>query len=609
MTTKIPIKKIPIFIFAGILLISMIGMIVFGFRKQGYHVDELYSYGLSNSEYLPFMHFGESGYDVADWMHDYGCGSDIIEFAGNLIKDFKILKANNFDFKSSEIYRNYLIAQANSSDTTTTTWVSGQDFSDYLTAGDGTRFNLFSVYYNQRGDVHPPLFYLFLNFTCSLFPGQFSKWFGIVNNMIFMLATLIVLFFTCKKHLKNDTCTLLMCAVFGFSGACMSTVVFLRMYALFTFWIVLCLKVHLDLADNDYSLKGLRAGLVISVLFGYMTHYYFVIYIICLAIITGIVMLIKKKWKNALSYILTLAITGIGGICIWPFSIKHVFLSYRGTGTLSSLSSGFYFIKVRLVWESVCELMFDGLSYLPLILIAAGLLSLLIPVFMKKDCATECDMKSKIIAPVIKLLMVFFPAIVYLLIVSQIVPYYTDRYFMPIFPIIMFAVLGSIFLIVHNFSYLAEKYLTGKNISRTSEKFRSRFVFIGDLIGAALLFLTCTFFIHGSGYLYAGGQETAIVPEHTACVYVLPDNSWNASNADLNVLAQCDDVAVVYESNIDVLSGTVLSDGTTLMITVQNGLDENSVVDKVKEACGAVSYEEYMRSSGTECTRIYFHEN
>lgn len=54
-------------------------MLYYGSQKEGYHFDELYSYGLANSEYLPFMHFGESGYDVKNWMMDYGPGESPVQ--------------------------------------------------------------------------------------------------------------------------------------------------------------------------------------------------------------------------------------------------------------------------------------------------------------------------------------------------------------------------------------------------------------------------------------------------------------------------------------------------------------------------------------------------
>ena len=138
---KIQSKKILVII----LIASLCAMIYFGNQKDGYHVDELYSYGLANSEYLPFMHFGLSDYDVKDWMNEYGTGESFADLFSNLINDFKILKECNFDFYGSEIYQAYLIAQANSADTYTTTWVPGQDYVDYLAVSESNTFNYASV--------------------------------------------------------------------------------------------------------------------------------------------------------------------------------------------------------------------------------------------------------------------------------------------------------------------------------------------------------------------------------------------------------------------------------------------------------------------------------
>ena len=91
------------FLLLFIIMFSIVTMLYFGHKKQGYHVDELYSYGLANSEYLPFMHFGISGYDVKDWMNEYGAGESFRDLIKNLIKDFKILRECNFDFYNSEI--------------------------------------------------------------------------------------------------------------------------------------------------------------------------------------------------------------------------------------------------------------------------------------------------------------------------------------------------------------------------------------------------------------------------------------------------------------------------------------------------------------------------
>ena len=318
-------------ILCAIFVLSMLGVLYYANKKEGYHVDELYSYGLANSEYLPFMHFGEIEYGVKDWMLQYGAGENLADLGRNLINDFKIIKAANWHWRDTALYHDYLRAQANSADTMTTTWVSGQEYRDYLTATENSRFNYASVYYNQRGDVHPPLFYLILHTLCSFFPGVYSKWFGLVMNAFLMLMALITLWRLTKKYLGGDEAALLCVAVYGLSVGFVSTAVFIRMYALLTWMILLCLEAHLDLLQSDFVMTGKRARhLILVILLGYLTHYYFVLYVLVLAAVSVVCMAVRRKWKCVLQYAITTGLTGLIGIVIWPFSIKHVLWGYRG---------------------------------------------------------------------------------------------------------------------------------------------------------------------------------------------------------------------------------------------------------------------------------------
>ena len=132
-------------------------------------------YGTANSEYLPFMHLGKHDYTVKDWMYEYGAGGNIVDLAGNLAKDVGILSDNGWKLKESEIYRRYQDARTASNDMYSTTWMSGQDYRDYLSAGPEGRFNYFSVLYNFRGDNHSPLYALLLHTVCSFFRASFPN--------------------------------------------------------------------------------------------------------------------------------------------------------------------------------------------------------------------------------------------------------------------------------------------------------------------------------------------------------------------------------------------------------------------------------------------------
>ncbi len=56
----------------------------------------------------------------------------------------------------------------------------------------------------------------------------------------------------------------------------------------------------------------------------------------------------QKEYKNILKYISTFVASGITGIVIFPYSIAHIFFSYRGqevTSNLFDFSTILYKIK------------------------------------------------------------------------------------------------------------------------------------------------------------------------------------------------------------------------------------------------------------------------
>ena len=54
----------------------------------------------------------------------------------------------------------------------------------------------------------------------------------------------------------------------------------------------------------------------------------------------------QKEYKNILKYISTFVASGITGIVIFPYSIAHIFFSYRGQEVTSNL---FDFICINII--------------------------------------------------------------------------------------------------------------------------------------------------------------------------------------------------------------------------------------------------------------------
>ena len=268
-----------------ILLACFAVFLYWGYKKEGYHVDEMYMYGTANSEYLPFMHMGEQEYSVKDWMKEYGAGENLIDLFRNLSKDISILKANGWDIKGSEIYAAYAHARECSNDMYTTTWMSGQAYKDYIAASDTNRFNYFSVLYNFRGDNHPPLYALLLHTVCSFRPGEYSKWYGLGLNIIIGLFAILLLYKTVERFLGGRNVGLMAAALYGLSAAAAITASYIRMYSLVTLMVTGVAYAHLNLASKNWEWdKKDRRKLVFFTLCAYLSQYYSVIYIFGIAL-------------------------------------------------------------------------------------------------------------------------------------------------------------------------------------------------------------------------------------------------------------------------------------------------------------------------------------
>lgn len=579
---------------AVLLLLSLATMLYYGNQKEGYHVDEIYSYGLANSEYLPFMHFGEQEYSVKDWMLEYGAGESLWMLAGNLVKDFQILKECGFQPKESSIYQDYLIAQENSADTKTTSWVSGQAYMDYVAVSESNTFNYASVYYNQRGDVHPPLYYILLHTICSVFPGTFSKWFGLALNIAAMLLTLTFLYRMCRDHLGGETIALVVTGVYGLSAGFVSTALFLRMYALLTFMTVVCCHIHLKIAEEQFVLKGgNRWKLVLAVLGGFLTHYYFVLYAFGIAVVSCIWMLARKKWKEMIGYILTLAGTAVLGLCIWPFALKHVFRGYRGLESLNVvLNREFYFEKIQIMFEDAADWLLAGQGWVLILCFLALMLLFL----WKKGRSL----------PLAKGALVVLPIVFYTVAVAQLAPFLTARYIMCTYPFWYLFIVGTAALVLRQGweRLKSPEEKPGKPGFGNQTGWKT----VGMAAVGVLLFAVSCVFMRTPDHLRLGGQETVVIPENTDCVYVLEDGDWNQSAIDSTILAQCRSVGVAYRSDTGRLAESYeYQDGDYLMIAIQSEMDIDAVLLQMKSLFAVEDLVEVRREWGDTSVRVLLH--
>lgn len=272
------VKRGKLALLALIILGQIVCVIFFGMQKCGYHMDELFTYGLSNSYYKP----------VPD---------------------------------------------------DTEKWLDSSYFEDYLETNSQDNFSYGSVYYNQTQDVHPPLYYFLLHTICSCFPGTFTKWFGIGLNLLFLAGTSAILFFLSRLVLKSEWLALLVTAFWGFSIAAFSIGIFIRMYMMLSFWVVLSayLLTKAALQPDFKKRKKLYIYLGIVAFLGTFTQYFFGIYLVFASICYLFYLHKENRKRDRKAFCLSVFIGMAAVVAVFPASLQHIFASSRGQGTMGDL--------------------------------------------------------------------------------------------------------------------------------------------------------------------------------------------------------------------------------------------------------------------------------
>lgn len=223
------------------------------------------------------------------------------------------------------------------------TWISGDKIKNMLTVSNDEILRYDTVYYNQTQDVHPPLYYFLLHTASVLSFGNFTKWTGIVLNIIIFIGICGVLYIIGKKIFKSTIWSLVLVAIYGVSTGGVFSTIFIRMYELLIFFVLLYLNKVIDILkkniiENESISKKDMIELVAIFVFGMFTHYHFIIISVLISAILFIIMLLRKvKISRILTYIginiLGLLIYSI----IYPSFYNHMFGTHRGAESAGNL--------------------------------------------------------------------------------------------------------------------------------------------------------------------------------------------------------------------------------------------------------------------------------
>lgn len=312
-------------------------------------------------------------------------------------------------------------------------------FQDYLTADPDHLFDYRNVWENQKMDVHPPLYYSVIHTISSLVPDVFSKWIGLIPNFICMVVIDVLLFLTARRILGRWEMGFLVMIINGFSLMTLNMAMFIRMYAMLTACVVTIGALHVAYFRKPKLDVKFYAGLFAGTVLGVMTQYYFLIFLFFLCLFFGIRLLCQKRWKDAAGYAGTMALSGIAAIGIFPAMLEQIFGSgQRGQEAFSNfgLLEGYY-ANLKEYYRILSDQLFGGEFFAVLLLLGVCLLMQL------KKRHSGFQAWKRVINQELAMLTVAVAG--YLMLVSKIAPYQTDRYVMPVAPYILLIIISVLY--------------------------------------------------------------------------------------------------------------------------------------------------------------------
>ena len=280
-------KKTYLYSLIFIILIQVIYLfLVFSFFKYGYHSDEVYNYGFSNSYYM---------------------------------KDLDNSKSDDSIFQK---------------------WNSSQLFKDYISVDKEHRFAYDSVIKNCNMDYNPPFQFMVLHTICSFFPGVFSWYFCFIINIISYVVSQIFIFLLSKDIAKSNIVGLCTVILYGFCVGAMDITIFMRIYALGTLFIVLFMYYSHKIYNrtnnvNKYILINLLYCFIFLFLGAYTMHVilipaFFITLCYCLYY------LFSKKIKLFFSYGITCLGAVIISCILYPKTFSNLGINISNSGVSSS---------------------------------------------------------------------------------------------------------------------------------------------------------------------------------------------------------------------------------------------------------------------------------
>ena len=274
-------------------------------------------------------------------------------------------------------------------------WKPGSEIYNEFAVLPGEQFDFGTVVRMQTYDVHPPFYYLLLHGVCSLTPGIFSKWSGLALNLFFFIGSWMLLALLAWRMAGagreegeqeeaadrrfRQLAVLGIILLFGFNPAVYSGIMLVRMYMLLGFWVLAATWLHVRSLQERKRGWRFFVPLAAVVYLGFLTHYYFAVYLFFLAAAMEFYLLFEKaehktwgqKWKNCILYAAVVIGSLVAAVLSYPACLGHIFRGYRGTEAMGAFfDPGNTWGRLNFFVGLLNEYAFGGLLFVLILVLA-----------------------------------------------------------------------------------------------------------------------------------------------------------------------------------------------------------------------------------------------
>lgn len=540
-----------------VILASLLLLCGFVAAKEGFHMDEMLSFELSNAEYNPWIVPTQPEGRLAKFIHNEIDGATVGETFSNLVREIKDVLQNRGGSKllsyKADVYEEPV-------------WITSQQFKDYITVGKGDGFNLLSVYFNVKDDNHPPVHFMLLHLISSVFRENATAWMGCLLNLAAITFTLLLLIKIGRRlaevlGMPQQARALGLCCAlaYGVSAGAISTTLLIRMYGLVTLWCVAFFGIILEKWLDESFDKGNRKLILVTVL-GFLTQYFFLFYCIPLAFVIVVLLARRKRMKELWRFVRSMVIAAVLGIGMFPFAISDVLHSGRGVEALGNLTRGFGGYGTRLAaFLTILEKETLSIGFWLMLIVLSA-----VAWGMRKKAGKQTEKKLSVSGVV----MLILPPLCYFLLAARMSPYLVDRYVMPIFP---FAIMTGVSLMAATVNAL--EHYGAKRLSRG----------LAVTVCAVTLVFQAGALIQlwsNGSYLYRGYEKQEALAEDNAnraciCVYTgvgYYENLKEFTHYDKTLLVTLEEL----RSRKDKKS---IADEENLVVLIKYGVDYSKVLE------------------------------